>query len=189
MQRAACCRAESCRQGGSQFPSSAWFPAAPLSCSALKSRCAHARILSPRRRASREAILDAVAACLPAHVPLLPDAMQPPAVAMRRFVDAQIAKFQAKVSAHAAAHRAETRWFWQRQFEDVQQVVSSRESFGAWAYAMIPDTVAEAWGWFMAVMVGMFAVSCINALAQSQKAWMDQRAASGGEEAQGKKER
>lgn len=82
-----------------------------------------------------------------------------------------------QVAAKAAEHRAEARWFWQRSMDAVRTVVSSRESFGQWAYSLIPDTLAEAWGWVMVLMVGTFAVSCINTLAQSHKLWMDQQQA------------
>jgi hypothetical protein len=48
------------------------------------------------------------------------------------------------------------------------------DSAKAWAYKQIPDTVPEVWGWFITVLITMFAVSCINTLAQSYKAWLDQ---------------
>jgi hypothetical protein len=37
------------------------------------------------------------------------------------------------------------------------------------------------WGWVIFVLISMFAVSCINTLAQSHKAWLDeqQQAAAG----------
>lgn len=51
----------------------------------------------------------------------------------------------------------------------------SKEAFGAWAYKQVPDTFPELWGWVIFVLISMFAVSCINTLAQSYKAWLDEQ--------------
>lgn len=51
----------------------------------------------------------------------------------------------------------------------------SKEAFQAWAYTQIPDTVSEVWGWVIFVLITMFAVSCINTLAQSYKVWLDEQ--------------
>lgn len=40
-----------------------------------------------------------------------------PAVALERFVEGQILRFQSGVTAKAAAHRAETRWWWRRRWD------------------------------------------------------------------------
>lgn len=36
---------------------------------------------------------------------------------LQHLVDSQLAKFQARVTAKAAEHRAETRWWWQRRLD------------------------------------------------------------------------
>lgn len=54
---------------------------------------------------------------LPSKVPFGKADSPPPAELLTRFVDNQIAKFQARVTAKAAEHRAETRWWWQRRVD------------------------------------------------------------------------
>lgn len=53
----------------------------------------------------------------------------------------------------------------------------SKEALKAWAYKQIPDTFPELWGWVIFVLISMFAVSCINTLAQSYKVWLDEQEA------------
>jgi len=132
------------------------------------------------RSASREAILSTISALLPHRWPWIPvqtaaaDGYLTPAQQLHGFVDGQIAKFQARVTAKAAEHRADGRWFWQRAWERFRANFRDVDSAKAWAYKQIPDTVPEVWGWFIFVLITMFAVSCINTLAQSYKAWLDQ---------------
>jgi len=54
-------------------------------------------------------------------------------------------------------------------------VCRSKEAFQAWAYKQIPDTFPELWGWVIFVLISMFAISCINTLAQSYKVWLDEQ--------------
>ncbi|KAF8059178.1 hypothetical protein HT031_005350 [Scenedesmus sp. PABB004] len=132
------------------------------------------------RQASRNAIISLLGAALPRSLPagLAPPGSPPPAEMLARFVDGQIARFQARVAAKAAEHRAETRWWWQRWLDAVAGHVRSKESLRAWAAAQVPDTVAEVWGWLLFVLIGMFAVSCVNTLAQSYRVWqLEQEAA------------
>lgn len=82
---------------------------------------------------------------------------------------------QAKVTAKAAAHLAEQRWWWQR----LADTLRDRQALAAWAQAMVPDTIAEWWSIILVALVGVFVVSCINTLAQSAKAQEDARAAAG----------
>jgi hypothetical protein len=90
----------------------------------------------------------------------------------------QIAKFQVRVVASAAAHHGETRWWWTRAAHYLRTHFGSGPAAArAWAAAQVPDTVSEVWGWVILVLIGMFAVSCINALAQGQKAWAEEEAA------------
>jgi hypothetical protein len=53
----------------------------------------------------------------------------------------------------------------------------SKEALKAWAYKQIPDTFPELWGWVIFVLISMFAISCINTLAQSYKVWLDEQEA------------
>jgi hypothetical protein len=71
------------------------------------------------RQASRTAILALFAKLLPHSLPfgLTKPGSPAPAVLLTGFVDGQIAKFQARVTAKAAEHRAETRWWWQRRLD------------------------------------------------------------------------
>lgn len=70
------------------------------------------------RQASRTAILRAFSHLLPSSLPFgLSAGHAAPADALIAFVDRQIAVFQARVTAKAAAHRAETRWWWQRRLD------------------------------------------------------------------------
>jgi membrane protein YqaA with SNARE-associated domain len=126
------------------------------------------------REASRSTILGLFTKLLPSRLPLglCKPGSAPPAELLKGFVDHQIAKFQVRVTAKAAEHRAETRWWWQRTMEKFAANFRSKEAFQAWAYQQIPDTVAEVWGWVIFVLITMFAVSCINTLAQSHKVWL-----------------
>lgn len=54
---------------------------------------------------------------LPSRLPFLSNGHAPPAELLIGFVDNQIAKFQVRVTAKAAEHRAETRWWWQRRVD------------------------------------------------------------------------
>ncbi|KAI8471894.1 MAG: hypothetical protein J3K34DRAFT_226103 [Monoraphidium minutum] len=133
------------------------------------------------RRASREALLALVASVLPRHLPGAPPDAAPPAARLKGFVDGQITKFQARVVASAEEHRSEARWFWTRAADYLRaHFGSGGPAARAWAAAQVPDTVSEVWGWVIIVLIGMFAVSCVNALAQGQKAWADGEAARAG---------
>jgi hypothetical protein len=134
-------------------------------------------LLLPCRQASRTAILALFAKLLPHSLPfgLTKPGSPAPAVLLTGFVDGQIAKFQARVTAKAAEHRAETRWWWQRRLDTFALNFRSKEAFQAWAYKQIPDTVAELWGWVIFVLITMFAVSCIDTLAQSYKVWLHEQ--------------
>jgi hypothetical protein len=71
-----------------------------------------------RRQASRNAILHAVARLLPSSLPFgLSRHHDSPAEALMHLIDSQIGKFQARVTAKAQEHRAETRWWWQRRLD------------------------------------------------------------------------
>lgn len=67
----------------------------------------------------RDWVLNVIGSLLPSHLP--PPFAKPgsPSTSqlLHQLVDGQIAKFQARVTAKAAEHRAETRWFWQRAVE------------------------------------------------------------------------
>lgn len=78
------------------------------------------------------------------------------------------------MAAKAAAHHAETRWWWQRAAD----VLQSKEALRGWAIESVPDTIAEWWGLVLVVMVGAFVVSCINNFAQAAKAEEDEEAVS-----------
>lgn len=125
-------------------------------------------------QASREALLSAVASVLPRHLPGAPPGGVPPAATLKGFVDSQIHKFQARVAASAAEHRGEARWFWTRAADYLRAHFGSGPAAArAWAAAQVPDTVSEVWGWVILVLIATFAISCVNALAQGQKAWAD----------------
>eukprot|EP00878_Enallax_costatus_P006050 GHUV01006346.1.p1 GENE.GHUV01006346.1~~GHUV01006346.1.p1 ORF type:complete len:425 (+),score=83.33 GHUV01006346.1:975-2249(+) len=126
------------------------------------------------RQASRSAILALIGKLLPSRLPfgLSKADSAPPAELLTGFVDNQIAKFQARVTAKAAEHRAVTRWWWQRRVDKFAAHFRSKEAFQAWVWQHVPDTVAEVWGWLLFVLITIFAVSCINTLAQSHKVWL-----------------
>ncbi len=80
--------------------------------------------------------------------------------------------------ASAAEHRLETRWWWTRAAEYMQRHFGRGGAAArAWAAAQVPDTVSEVWGWVIFVLIGAFAVSCVNALAQGQKVWAEEEEA------------
>lgn len=55
----------------------------------------------------------------------------------------------------------------------LQATLSNRQALTAWAKEMVPDTIAEAWTLIMLTLIGVFAVSTIEALAQSERARED----------------
>ncbi|GLC40932.1 hypothetical protein PLESTB_000965300 [Pleodorina starrii] len=124
------------------------------------------------RRDSREAILAWLERLLPARLPLpgLGPGAHSPARELHLFINRSIAKYQEKVLAKSAAHLAEQRWWWSRCVD----VLSSREALGRLAVGLIPDTVAEAWSGIMALLMGAFAVSCVNAFAQAYRTQLDE---------------
>jgi len=131
-------------------------------------------------QASRDTLLSALASILPTHLPGAAPGAPPPAAALKSFVDGQIARFQARVVASAAEHRSETRWWWTRAGEYLRlHLGSGAAPARAWAAAQVPDTVSEVWGWVIFVLIAAFAVSCVNALAQGQKAWAEEEARKG----------
>lgn len=73
--------------------------------------------------------------------------------------------------AKSAAHRAESRWFWQRMADHFR----SRDALQRFALGLLPDTVAELWGVVLLLLMGSFAVSCVNTFAQSYRAQLDQQ--------------
>lgn len=129
------------------------------------------------RQASRDALLAAISSVLPSHLPGAAPGAAPPAASLKRFVDLQISKFQSRVVASAELHRSESRWWWSRAADYLHMHLGSGGAAArAWVYAQVPDTVSEAWAWVILVLIGTFAVSCVNALAQGQKAWADEEA-------------
>ncbi|KAG2502028.1 hypothetical protein HYH03_000522 [Edaphochlamys debaryana] len=119
--------------------------------------------LSLFRRDTREAILAWLEGVLPSR--LLP------AHELHLFINRSIAKYQAKVLAKGAAALAEQRWWWSRALD----VVRSQEALRAAAVALVPDTIAEVWGGILAALMAGFAVSCVNAFAQAQRAKLDEQ--------------
>jgi hypothetical protein len=158
------------------------------------------------RRSSREALLSAFGAAMPARVAVpgwlqsavrgllratLPAGADPaargfaadggsfaPAVALHALVDGQIAAFQASVAAKAAAHHEQPLWFWQRAMKAVRAASRSRRELGALlAKVLLPRGVAGVWGYLIAGLMTAFLVSCVEALAQAHKAAEDRREA------------
>lgn len=66
-------------------------------------------------------------------------------------------------------------WYQHKQTVSLRLACRSKEAFQAWAYKQIPDTFPELWGWVIFVLISMFAISCINTLAQSYKVWLDEQ--------------
>lgn len=131
----------------------------------------------PLDQATRDALLAGLGSLLPSHLPGAAPGAPPPAAALKAFVDGQIARFQGRVAASAAEHRLEARWWWTRASDYARAHFGSGGAAArAWAAAQVPDTVAELWGWVILVLIGAFAVSCVNALAQGQKAWEEEEA-------------
>lgn len=122
------------------------------------------------RRDSREAVMNALERVLPAKLPFL-HLQSSPAQALHQLVNRQIVNFQARVATRAAAHRAETQWFWQRALSVLQSGDALQRYFATW----VPDNLGAAWGWTIFILIGMFVVSCVNTFAQSYKAEQDER--------------
>jgi hypothetical protein len=99
-----------------------------------------------------------------------------PGAALRALVDGQIAGFQARVAAEAAAHRGEALWFWQRAGRALARAASSRaEARALLAGLVVPRGLAGLWGYLVAALMAAFLASCVNALAQAHKAAEDRR--------------
>lgn len=120
------------------------------------------------RRSSRDALLDGLTRLLPSSLPGLAES---PGQWLHNKVNQQVAAFQARVTSKAAAHAEETRWFFQRAWDTVQ----SPEGRAAWAASLVPSSLAELWGWFIFLLVGSFALSCVSTFAQSYKQELDER--------------
>jgi hypothetical protein len=75
------------------------------------------------------------------------------------------------VSAKAAAHLAEERWWWQRWVA----AATDKDTVLAWAKGAVPDTVAEWWSILLLALVSMFVISCVDALAQGEEAHRHQQ--------------
>lgn len=99
--------------------------------------CCCGCVLCFRRQASRTAILRVLTALMPTHVPFgFSQYNNSPAEWLTAMVDRQIGRFQASVTARAAEHRAETRWWWQRRWDKL--AVNFRCAFVfAWALAYV----------------------------------------------------
>ncbi|KAL6751502.1 hypothetical protein V8C86DRAFT_2777070 [Haematococcus lacustris] len=123
------------------------------------------------RRQTRDVLLTWIESVLPHRIPGLP-LPRTPAQELQAFVDRSIAAFQAKVLAKAAEQQMEQRWWWQRLWDGVQQP----QQLSQWARVAVPDTIAEVWSLLLFVLVGTFAVSCVNTLAQGAKAAEDEAA-------------
>ncbi|GLI70272.1 hypothetical protein VaNZ11_015204 [Volvox africanus] len=121
------------------------------------------------RRDSREAILAWLERLLPARLPGLGSGAQSPARELHLFINRSIAKYQAKVLAKSTAHLAERRWWWRRGLD----VLRSRQELQRLMMALIPDTIAEVWSGFMALLMAAFALSCVNAFAQAYRMQLD----------------
>jgi len=81
------------------------------------------------RKTSRAAILSIITKLLPSRLPF---GLSKPSELLEElltgFADGQLAKFQARVTAKADQHRAESRWWWRRLFEQ-HPPPTSRESW------------------------------------------------------------
>mmetsp|Transcript_2335 Transcript_2335/g.5234 ORF Transcript_2335/g.5234 Transcript_2335/m.5234 type:complete len:435 (+) Transcript_2335:584-1888(+) len=155
--------------GAFKMPFWSFFTATLLGKGVVKVNGQAAFFVALFMKSSRDRLLAAVERLLPARIPGLP-LQQPPAQELHAFIDRSINKFKAKVTAKAAAHRAEERWWWDRALDKFR----SRQAFGVWARDLVPDTIAEWWGLLMLVLVGWFALSCVQTLAQSAKAEQDE---------------
>ncbi len=61
---------------------------------------------------------------------------------------------------------AETTWWYQRAY----QTLRDPGALAAWGRAAVPDTIAEWWNILLLFLVGVFAVSCIDTMAQAAQA-------------------
>uniref|UniRef100_A0A6S8IP71 VTT domain-containing protein n=1 Tax=Dunaliella tertiolecta TaxID=3047 RepID=A0A6S8IP71_DUNTE len=116
------------------------------------------------RQGTREAIMGWLERVLPTHIPGLSREL-PLAHELHVLVNKSIAKFQAKVTAHSAAHHAETRWFWHRGLD----MLKDRDARMAWLQQAVPDTIAEWWSLVLLGLISSFVISSINSMAQAAK--------------------
>ena len=75
--------------------------------------------------------------------------------------------------AKSAAHLAETRWWWRRALDRLQDLAATPGELRRVAVGLIPDTVAEVWSWVMVLLMAAFTVSCVNAFAQAYRTQLD----------------
>ncbi|KAF5831341.1 hypothetical protein DUNSADRAFT_13280 [Dunaliella salina] len=116
------------------------------------------------RQGTREAIMSWLERVLPTHIPGLKQEL-PLAHELHALVNKSIAKFQAKVTAHSAAHHAEARWFWHRGLD----MLKDRDARMAWLQQAVPDTIAEWWSLVLLGLISSFVISSINSMAQAAK--------------------
>jgi hypothetical protein len=67
---------------------------------------------------------------------------------------------QGKVTAHSEAHHAETRWFWQRALD----LVNDKKASVAWLQQAVPDTIAEWWSILLFGLVREGEKGCLTPL-------------------------
>ncbi|GAX81181.1 hypothetical protein CEUSTIGMA_g8614.t1 [Chlamydomonas eustigma] len=157
--------------GAYLMPFWTFFTATLFGKAVVKVNVQNLLIVALFRKESREYLLDVLEKILPATIPGF-RLQASPVSALRALIDKSIRKFQAKVGAKAgdsSAAEEGSRWLHQR----VWRVLSDPKAFRTWARDMVPDTIAEAWAMVMVILVGGFAISCINTLAQSSKAEED----------------
>eukprot|EP00198_Chlamydomonas_reinhardtii_P006877 XP_001696213.1 predicted protein [Chlamydomonas reinhardtii] len=82
-------------------------------------------------------------------------------------------KTTGQVLAKSAAHLAETRWWWRRALDRLQDLAATPGELRRVAVGLIPDTVAEVWSWVMVLLMAAFTVSCVNAFAQAYRTQLD----------------
>ncbi len=63
------------------------------------------------------------------------------------------------------------RWFYDRYMDHFR----SQEAAQRYVASLWPDSIGEAWGWVMFLLVGAFVVSTISTFAQSYKAELDEK--------------
>lgn len=144
-----------------------FFLATLLGKGVIKVNCQSLLLVALFMKSSRDSLMEAVERFLPARLPglQLPHSL---AEELRRVVERSISKYQAGIMSASSTHAAQPGLL-QRARASLRDPVALR----AWLYQLLPDTIAEAWAVFLFTVILVFAVSCVENLAQSCKATED----------------
>ncbi|KAG1656178.1 hypothetical protein FOA52_008717 [Chlamydomonas sp. UWO 241] len=152
--------------GAFLMPFWTFFVATLLGKGVFKVNAQSAVLVALFMKAPRDRILASIHRFLPEKLPGL-RLPRPLSTELHDFVERSIAKFQAGIMSTTTAPPNPP------LSARVSAILHDRATLQAWAVLVIPDTIAEFWAIFRLALVTVFAISCVELLAQSAKSTDD----------------